>query len=41
MKDGKMILDDEKFYKKAEKIKKQKINYINYIEKMARLINYN
>ena len=33
MKDGKMILDDEKFYKKAEEIKKQKINYINYIEK--------
>lgn len=33
MKDGKMILDDKEFYRKAEEIKKQKLNYINYIEK--------
>ena len=33
MKDGKMILDEKEFYRKAEEIKKQKLDYINYIEK--------
>lgn len=33
MKDGKMILDDEKFCNKFKEIKKQKVEFIEYIEK--------
>lgn len=33
MKDGKMILNDEKYMKKAKEIKEDKIKYIEYIEK--------
>ena len=41
MKDGEMILDDKEFIRKTEKIRKEKMKYISYIEKMTRLIKYN